>query len=171
MTDLQASVANGVAQVAAGLQSSSEQQQRELRENAMLINDVNITNLLEGMSKIEFTDVDGILGEKNGKHIYAVPKYVAAAIASTHLMRTGWIDERQAEIMDLEMQSMFLRMEMQFTEEEYEQGGSLILDALYENVKMNIYSAVNGRISKLVKSHPHNIDVTVGQGNKEGFAR
>ena len=166
MTELQASVANGVAQVAAGRQASDVQQQRELQENAMLINDVNINSLLEGMAKFTITDTKGELGgEPNQKYTYAVPKYVAASIANSHLMRTGWIEEKDARIMDYEMQSIFLRMEMQLSEEEYEQGGSLILDTIYENVKMNMKSSINGRIAKLVKSRPHQIDVSVGSSN------
>jgi hypothetical protein len=163
MTELHAAIANGCAQAAAGQQSSDVQQQRAMLENALLIDDQHIGGLMSGMSRYTFTDDEGKIGPKGQTYEGAIPKYVAADIANSHLIRTGWIDERQARIMTWEYHALFLRMKMMMSEEEYEEGGALVLDSDFEVVKMNVLSAINGRLAKLVKSNPRSVDVTVGQ--------
>lgn len=131
-------------------------------ENAFLMDDQHLSGLFSGMSRYTFKDEKGVLGEAGKEYEGAIPKYVAADIANSHLIRTGWTDERQARIMNWSFHAIFLRMKMMMSEEEYESGGALVLDSDYEIVKMNVLSSINGRLAKLVKSRPHSIDVQVG---------
>lgn len=162
MTELETAIANGCAQAAAGQQNSDVQQQRAMLENALLIDDQHVSGLLSGMSRYTFTDEKGMCGEPGKTYEGAIPKYVAIDMANSHSIRTGWIDERQARIMNWEYHAIFLRAKMMMSEEEYEAGGALVLDSNYQIVKMNVLSAINGRLAKLVKSNPRSIDVQVG---------
>jgi hypothetical protein len=65
----------------------------------------------------------------------------------------------------LENASLYLRRIMLMTEEEYEEGGELLMDSLRKLDDMNVLCAINGRLSKLVKSRPHSVDVNVGTTN------
>jgi hypothetical protein len=164
MTELSASIANGVSQVMAGRQSSDIQQQRELAENAMIINDPEVDSLFQGMSRFTWTDTEGVMGTAGKEYTGATPKFVAAAILNSHLFRVGWVDAKDARVLILQAHSLILRIKMKLTEEEYEEGGAIVMDSAYAIIKMNILGSVNGRIAKLVKSRPHSFDVTVGQG-------
>lgn len=162
MTELEQAIANGVTQQMAGRQSSDEEQRRSLAEDYLMLKDTRTDNLLTGMSRYSFTDQDGSLGEKGKDYTGAYPKNLAIAISQSSLIRTGWISEKQAKIMVLENASLYLRRVMMMTEEEYEEGGELVMDALRKVDDMNVLCAINGRLSKLVKSRPHSIDVNVG---------
>lgn len=162
MTELEQSITNGVAQVFAGRQSGDEEQRRALAEDFLMLKDVKTENLLMGMSKYQFIDTDGLIGEKNKTYDGVLPKNMAIAISQSSLIRTGWISEKQARIMLLQNESLYLRRIMLMTEEEYEEGGELLMDSLRKNDDMNVLCSINGRLSKLVKSRPHSIDVNVG---------
>lgn len=162
MTELEQSVANGVAQVFAGRQSGDEEQRRALAEDFLMLKDVKTENLLMGMSKYSFKDTEGIIGEKGTEYNGVYPKNMAIAISQSSLIRTGWISEKQSRIMILQNESLYLRRNMLMTEEEYEEGGELLLDSLRKTDDMNVLCSINGRLSKLVKSRPHSIDVNVG---------
>jgi hypothetical protein len=172
MTDLEASIANGVSQSMAGQQSNIVQQQKELAEDALLITDPNTTSFLQGMSRFSWVDSNGVMGAAGQVYEGATPKNVAIALANSHLIRTGWTEQSEANIMIWEAHRLFTKNKMLMTEEEYEEGGALVMDADYGLVKMNILCSKNGRLAKLVKSRPHSIDVTVGgPAGKEGFGR
>jgi hypothetical protein len=162
MTELEASISNGVTQIMAGRQSSDEEQRRSLAEDFLMLKDPHIENMLTGMSKYSFTDEKGVLGEAGKEYSGVYAKNIALAVSQSSLIRTGWISEKQSRIMLLENASLYLRRIMLMTEEEYEEGGELLMDSLRKLDDMNVLCAINGRLSKLVKSHPHNIDVNVG---------
>lgn len=170
MTELEQAVANGVSQNAIGRTSGDEEQKRNLAENFMLLSDPGVVTLLDGMSRYEWIDTDNVLrGNKNGvpeKYTGAIPKYVAARILNSTLLRSGYLSEKDAKIMILENHCIFIRVKMKLTEEEYEAGGAIVLDAIEQIVKSNILGSVNGRMAKLVKSRPSSYEVTVGPPGK-----
>lgn len=166
MTELEAAVANGVAQTAAGRHSGDEEQRRLMAENFVLLTDPGITSLLDGMGKYDFTDTAGVLGDKGAKYTGARPKYIAARLLNSSLIRGGWLSEQEAKIMKLRVHALFIRIKMKMSEEEYEEGGGLVMDAVEQLVDVNINSSVNGRMAKLVKSRPASIDVAVGPPNE-----
>lgn len=162
MTELEQSITNGVTQVVAGKQSSDEEQRRNLAEDYMLLKDPKVDNLLFGMSRYSWVDSNGDCGEKGTEYSGVYPKNVAIAVSHSSLIRSGWISEKQSRIMVLENESLYLRRTMLMTEEEYEEGGELLMDALNKVDDANVLCSINGRLGKLVKSRPHNIDVNVG---------
>ena len=162
MTELEQSITNGVTQVVAGKQSSDEEQRRTLAEDYMLLKDPKVENLLYGMSKYQWCDTEGSLGPANQVYEGTLPKNVAISVSQSTLIRSAWISEKQSQIMVLENESFYLTRTMLMTEEEYEEGGELLMDALNKVDDINVLCAINGRLGKLVKSRPHNIDVNVG---------
>ncbi len=168
MSDLSAAIANGCAQAAAGRQSGDEEQKKNLAENYLLMTDGNLENLLRGMSQYAFIDKGNLMGGGEGKeYIGAIPKNMAISIMNTHLIRTGWLTEKQARIMQFEAHRIFTRRKMSMTEDEYEEGGGLVMDSENMVLNSNINASVNGRMAKLVKSRPHSIDVNVGSTKQE----
>ena len=163
MTELEQSIANGVSQVAAGKQSGDEEARRSMAEDYLLLKDTKLDGIVMGMSQYKYVDANGDLGEKGQEYTGVHPKNLALAISQSSLIRTGWTTEKQARIMQLENASLYLRREMLMSEEEYEEGGELVLDAMRKVDDMNVLCSVNGRQSKLVKSRPHSIEVSVGQ--------
>ena len=162
MTELGQSVGNGVAQMAAGKQSSETEQQKRLLENDVIMVDRNLQELHRGMSQTTYTDTEGLIGEAGEQYTYANPKNVAISILMSPLIRTGFISEKDARIAKWQTHRLFTRRGMQFSEEEFEEGGKLVLDADNMIVDNNINGSINGRITKLVKLNHSGIDVTVG---------
>jgi hypothetical protein len=161
-SELKQSIANGVTQVVAGKQTGDEEQRRNLAEDYMLLKDPKVDNLLFGMSSYKYVDNEGLMGDKGNEYVGAIPKNVAIAVSHSSLIRSGWISEKQARIMVLQNESLYLRRTMLMTEEEYEEGGELLMDSLRKLDDVNVLCSINGRLGKLVKSRPHNIDVNVG---------
>jgi hypothetical protein len=166
MTDLEAAVANGVTQQAAGKQSGDEEQRRNLAENYMIMADNNLDSLLQGMSKYTWTDTEGSIGAKDQSYTGAIPKNVAMAILGTHLLRTGYVDEKEARIAKLKAHRLFIRRKMKMTEQEFEEGGALVVDAINMVVDWNIDGSINGRVTKMVKMKSQNYEVRVGPPEK-----
>lgn len=169
MTELEAAIAHGTAQSMAGRQSGDEEQRRYMAENHAILFDSNLQSLLQGMSQITYTDPEGNLGEPGAEYTHTIPKYVAASIAASPLIRTGWVTEKEARLRNWETESLFIQLKMLLTEQETNKGGALVMDATKGIVIWNILGAINGRIAKIVKSRPSSVDVTVGptpQGEK-----
>ncbi len=153
-----------------GKQPSQVEQDRLLAENALLLADSSLNELLTGMCRYTFTDKDNKLGGGVGaEYTGAIPKYIAAKMALTSLFRTSWISESEARVAIWSLHRHFNKIKTLLTEEELEEGGSLVMDMGYEVAKFNVLSAINGRMSKLVKSSPHSVEVQVGNitGGKE----
>lgn len=167
-TDYELSLAGGMAQMAAGKQASEEQQRREMAEDFVMLKDPNLESILMGMTKYQFTDVDGCLGAPGQTYEGTNLKNAAMAIRNSSLVRTSWKSEKQAQIELLENESFYIRQSMCLTEEEYERGGELIINSFKRIDDTNLSCAINGRLSKLVKSRPHSIDVSVGSNNGKG---
>jgi|WetSurMetagenome_2_1015567.scaffolds.fasta_scaffold115077_2 hypothetical protein len=171
LTPLQEQLGAGFAQIYAGRQSSDEEQRRALAEDWLFLKDQKLDNILVGMSDAKvpytFTDEEGVLGEA-GKVYEGLKtestslRNAAIALRQSTLIRTGWVSEKQSRIQMLENESFYLRQTMSLTEEEYEQGGDLLMDSFERLDNSNVLCSVNGREAKLVKSRPHNIDVNVG---------
>lgn len=169
MTELEQAVANGVSQNAIGRTSGDEEQKRNLAENFMLLSDPGVLTMLDGMGRYEWTDTSNVLGKGAGAtYTGAIPKYVAARILNSTLLRAGFLSEKEAAIMILENHCIFIRIKMKLSEEEYEAGGAIVLDAIEQIVKSNILGSVNGRMAKLVKSRPNSYEVRVGPPTGKG---
>ena len=168
MTELSQAVANGVSQQAAGKQSSETEQQKRLLENDVIMVDRNLQDLYRGMSQFTYTDEDGIIGEKGEQYTGAIAKNVAISILMSPLIRTGFISEKDARIAKWQAHRLITRRKMQLSEEEFEEGGALVLDSSNMIIDNNLNGSINGRITKLVKMNHSGIDVTVGPPQQRG---
>jgi hypothetical protein len=110
MTELEAAIAHGTAQSMAGRQSGDEEQRRYMAENHAILFDSNLQSLLQGMSQITYTDTEGNLGEPGAEYTHTIPKYVAASIAASPLIRTGWVTEKEARLRNWETESLFIQL-------------------------------------------------------------
>jgi hypothetical protein len=163
MSELEQAIANGVVQQTAGKPQSETEHQHEMAEDYLILKDVKAENIIFGMSRYTFKDNTNVMGGGTDKeYTGAYPGNMAIAMTLSTLFRTGWVSEKQARIMLLENESLYLRREMMMTEQEFEEGGELFFDSLRSLAADNIVGSINGRLSKLVKSRPHNIDVNVG---------
>ena len=162
MSELSQSVGNGVAQMAAGKQSSETEQQKRLLENDVIMVDRNIENLFRGMSQYTYIDEKGVMGEEGKEYVGAIPKNMAISILMSPLIRTSFISEKDARIAKMQAHRIMTRRKMKLTEEEFEEGGALVLDSANMIIDNNLSGAINGRITKLVKMNHSGVDVTVG---------
>ena len=162
MSELQASVANGCSQVMAGRQSSDEEQRRRLMENYLIMTDGNLESQFRGMSQYKYTDKEGVLGEVGKEYVGAIPANVAISMLSTPLIRTGFVTDQEARVAKWKVHRLMTRRKMKMTEEEYEEGGAMIMDSANIIFDWNINGSINGRIAKIAKSNPHSLDVSVG---------
>ena len=162
MTELSQAVANGVSQQAAGKQSSETEQQKRLLENDIIMVDRTLQDLHRGMSQTTYTDTEGLIGEKDREYTYAIPKNVAISILMSPLIRTGFISEKDARVAKWQAHRLIVRRKMQLSEEEFEEGGALVLDADNMIIDNNLNSSINGRITKMVKMNHSEYDVRVG---------
>jgi hypothetical protein len=166
-SDFELSLGGGLAQIAAGKQSSEEEQRRYLLENDMILTDRNLASLLQGMSHTVWTDTKGLIGEPNKVYEMDNPRFVALGIAATSLKRTSYVSDKDARIQVWEDESLCLKVKMTMSEEENVRGGALVVDALKGVIIWNDLGAINGRVSKLVKSRPNSYQVEVGPIGKE----
>jgi hypothetical protein len=168
MSELRMNVAAGIAHAEQGRATSDIELQKMLAENQLLIKDENVTNIISGMCKTEWVDESGVLGVKNKKYSNSNPKYVALLNTITSLIRSSWISPTDAQIGVLDMRCLLRRIKMKMTEEEYEDGGALLVDSVYGIAKVNWLCAINGRMALTLKSNPRSMEVKVKTGKEKG---
>jgi len=168
MSEMEVAVAHGLVSAETGRQTSELEQQKQLAENGLLVNDPHLQSLIAGMGKSVFVDDKNIMGGGKDKiYTSCIPKYVALGILNTSLIRTSWLDPLEAQIAIVRSRRILRRIKMKMTEDDYESGGALIVDAVGQVNNANILSAVNGRTAKLVKVTARSMEVSVqGSGRK-----
>lgn len=168
LSESEVAIAHGLTAAETGRQTSELEQQRQLAENGLLVNDPQLQSLIYGMGKSVWVDQEGILGTKGCKYDSCIPKYVALAILNSSLIRTSWLDPLEAQIQIVRTRRILRRIKMKMTEEDYETGGALIVDAVGQIINANTLSAINGRTAKLVKVTAKSMEVSVSGGGGKG---
>lgn len=138
---------------------------RELGINLHMINDDKVNAFLESMAVTTSVGKDPIT-KKEVLIRTAVPKYAAVFIARSSLIRTSMIDDVDANIGMLETRCLLRRVRMSMTEEEYEGGGALMLDAVKLITDTAWLDARGGRKAKLMKVSPKSYEVSFKDGKK-----
>lgn len=157
--------AHGITIADAQRSQSDYEAARELGINLHMINDDKVNSFLEGMAisqtigKDPFTHKDVIVRS-------AVPKYAAVFIARSSLIRTSMIDPIDAQIGMLETKDLLMEVQMSMTEEEYEGGGALMMDAVKLITDTAWLDAQNGRKAKLMKVSPKSYEVSFKEQKK-----
>lgn len=167
MTETQLAVGHGLVAAESGRPTSEIEHEKQLAENGLLVRDTRLESLLAGMCKNVFVDDQNVLGCGPGhKFESAIPKYVALTILSSPLIRTSWLDPIDAQLAIIESRCIQRHIKMMMTEEDYENGGALIVDAVGQIINTNFLSAINGRTAKLVKVTARSMEVSVSGGGK-----
>lgn len=156
-SEVQYAIASGVASADAGRPPSDIDRERQLAENSLLMEDPDISSFLKGLCTIKYKDVN------NNDVSYVVPKYVAAKILGTTLIRSSYIDKKESQLGIINSRCIMRRIKMKMSEQEYERGGALVIDALNEVVRLNYLCAENGRMALVMKSSPRSVEVKVGK--------
>ena len=160
-SELEVSLLHGTALAESGKLTSEAEYQRLLAESGLIMQDTNLERFFLGMAKYQYKYVDPVDGkEKVGEGM--IPKNVSMFVLQSHLLRSGYIDPLEAQIMLLDVRCQLRRVKMKMTEQEYEQGGALIVDAAYTVIKDNILSSINGREILVMKSSSKSMEVKLG---------
>jgi len=132
--------------------------ERELGINKQMIIDDNLRGLLTQLSS--FVDPD------TKEEIFDF-SFVAMRIVNSHLIRTSWLPELDAQIGMLRTKRMINRMKMNLSEEAYEAGAANVYDA--ENlVLMTAWcDSIKGRKAMLMKTAQRGFEIRIPEG-KEG---
>jgi hypothetical protein len=158
-TEFEMSLLHGLAQVEEGKTAADSEMQKLLAESGIIMQDPSLDRLLQGMSRYKYTAPD--------KSVYegTIPKNVAMAILNSHLIRSSYIDPIEAQIGILNARCILRRVKMKMSEEEYERGGALVVDAAYEIIRLNYLSAINGREALVMKSQSKTVNLgVIGKG-------
>jgi hypothetical protein len=163
-TEVQYAIASGVAAADAGRSPSEVDREKQLAENSLLMEDPNLDGFLKGLCTYEYPEIDFNTGKPTGKTLTAIiPKYVAARILGTNLIRSSYIDKREAQLGIINTRCILRRVKMKMSESEYEQGGALVIDSIGEIVRLNYLCAENGRLALVMKSSPRSMEVKIGK--------
>jgi hypothetical protein len=158
-TEFEMSLLHGLAQVEEGKTAADSEMQKLLAESGLIIQDSSLERMFQGMSKFKWKDSSG--QEYEG----TIPKNVAMAVLNSHLIRSSYIDPIEAQIGILNARCILRRVKMKMSEEEYERGGALVVDAAYEIIRINYLSAINGREALVMKSQSKTVNLgVVGKG-------
>jgi hypothetical protein len=159
-TEYEMSLLHGLAQVEEGKTAADSEMQKLLAESGLIIQDPSLERLLQGMSRYKWKDP-----HSGQEYEGTIPKNVATSILSSHLIRTSYIDPLEAQIGIYNARCILRRTKMKMSEEEYERGGASMIDAVFEIVRLNYLSAINGRISLVMKSQSKTVNLGfVGKG-------
>jgi hypothetical protein len=157
--------AHGITIADAQRSQSDYEAARELGINLHMINDDKVNSFLEGMA-INTTMGKDPVSKKDVIIRSAVPKYAAVFIARSSLIRTSMIDPIDAQIGMLETKDLLLEVQMSMSEEEFEGGGALMLDAVKLITDTAWLDAQGGRKAKLMKVSPKSYEVSFKEAKK-----
>lgn len=156
---------HGMVVADAGRSVSEIEAIRELGINRLMITDEKLDLMLEGMSFRTEMVPDPVSGKKVPRR-FTVPKWAAVFIARSQLIRTSYIDKIDAHIGMIKTRRLLRKAKMKMTEEEYEEGGALLLEAVELITDTAWCDAVEGKKPKLLKVSPRTYEIQWKQGKK-----
>lgn len=150
-------MAAGLAQSENRPQSSQDALDQALGIGPYLLYDEDIQRLIRSMALT-----------KKGNKTFADPRFVAIAIQSGYLARASKLDPIDIEIALREAAVIARRVKMKMSEAEYEAGGALVVDAIFNGVIVpNYLSAKDGFIAKMTKVSPKSMEVTYREDRRK----
>jgi hypothetical protein len=158
---------HGMVVADAGKSVSELEAIRELGINKHLITDDKVDAILEGMATLAVVEQDPIT-KKDVIRKYTVPKWAAAFIARSQLIRTSYNDRRDAYIGMLESEDLLDQIAMQMSEAEFENGGGLMLQAVQLLIDTAWSDSIDGRKAKIVKVSPKTYEIAWKNEKKGG---
>lgn len=138
-------------------QSSQDALEQALGINPYLLYDDDTMKLIRSLAFVpQGRD------KESGQVVYSVnAKFVALAIQSSYTARASKFEALDAEIMLREAYCIARGLKMNMTDDEYEAGGALVVDAVTNAIIVpNILSGVGGFMAKLTKVTPKSMEVT-----------
>jgi len=94
---------------------------------------------------------------------FTIPRYLAAYILTTSLIRTSWISPSDAQLGILRSKRLLRRVKMGMSEEESESDMPLVIDGLFEIIVTAYLDAIGGRKAKLTKVSPRTMEIQYSQ--------
>ena len=159
--------AHGITVSDSGKTQTDIEVQRELGINRLLITDDDMNDLVKGMAfnVVKVIGSDGKLVEQTT----IVPRWAAVFIIRSQLIRTSYNSKHDAYIGMLETEDLLDKVAMQMSELEYENGGSLLLQAIQLLAETAWSDSIEGRKAKLLKVSPKTYEIGFrGQDKKSG---
>lgn len=149
-------------------QSSQDQLDQALGINPFLLYDSDAQDLIRSLAFVK-TVKEGKDGGEPTESFTVLPKFAALAIQSGYTVRASNLTPIDAELGILSAKMVCRRIKMKMTEQEYEAGGALIVDAVLNSIIIpNNLSAIGGFIAKMTKVSPKSMEVTYREAKKAG---
>jgi len=126
---------------------------QELGINIHMLEDDNLTALLKALSTSnkKNEDLDDL----------------ALRVMSSKLIRSSWLDPIDTMIGQLEAERLITRIEMNMNEDEYEYGGTNLLEAISKIIQTAYSDAKDGRKAKLLKVSPRVFEIAMRETKKK----
>jgi hypothetical protein len=163
---------HGLVVADSGRTQSEIEHIRELGINRDLIDDDKLDQFLESFSMQTVLQPDPKDPKKMREVRIAVPRWAAVFIARSSLIRTSYMDPIDAAIGQIRTRRLLRKVKMSMSEEEYENGGALLLDAVRLITDTAWCDAINGRKAKLLKVSPKTFEIQwrdQQKGQKGGY--
>jgi hypothetical protein len=160
-------VSHGMVMADASRSVSDMEAIRELGINKHMITDDKVDQILEGMATLAVVEKDPI-SKKDVVKKYTVPKWAAAFIARSQLIRTSYNEKHDAYIGMLQTEDLLDQVAMKMTEEEYENGGGLLLQAIQLLCDTAWSDSIDGRKAKILKVSPKTYEISWRNEKKGG---
>jgi hypothetical protein len=161
---------HGLVVADSGRTQSELEQIRELGINRLMIDDDKLDQFLESFSiKIAYIpDPKDPKGKKMVPVKIPVHKWAAVFMARSSLIRTSYVDNIDAQIGMIRSRRLLRKVKMTLSEEEYEEGAALLLEAVGMICDTAWCDAIDGRKAKLMKVNPKTFEIQWKGEQKKG---
>lgn len=169
MSPLQQQIVSNVMTGEGSRPLSDIEMQQMLGINIHLIEDERLTRILEGMAvyTVQNKDKEGNITESTEVDLAAL----VLRMLQSKLFHTAYTTPIGAEIGIIRSRCILRRIKMRMSDEEYEAGGSLLVDACQQHNTIAWYDSIQGKKAMLMKITPRAVEVTVSERKmkKEGM--
>lgn len=136
---------------------TSQEMYQQLGINVHIIEDDKLIELLERLSFAK-NDNDEVEVDKDS---------LALRVMASKLIRSSWLDPLDSIIGQLEAERLVNRIEMNMNEDEYEYGGTNLLEAFLKLIQTAYSDAKDGRKAKLLKVTPRVFEIGMRETKKK----
>lgn len=162
-SELQKAAIHSIIAGESGRTASEREDAAILGINLNMIQDEGLTKWLDRLSVIKTNGKDG-----NPSDAFVDLNMLALRFKCSSLIRTSYVEAADAQIAMMEAEQFVDRIEMDLDEDNYEYGGTNLLEAICDVIKTSWADSVNGRKAKLLKVSPKVFEVNLPEQQKKG---